>query len=241
MVFLRSLLFAVLQVIVTCVFGVLVLLSFPVDPIRRHWVIRGWSWSMIWLAEKVLGIRYRVLGAERIPPGALIVMSKHQSAWETMLYNLLFQPAVYVLKRELLWIPFFGWGLWLSRAIAIDRKAGTEALRQTLAQGRDRLAKGFRIIIFPEGTRVKPGERGKYQVGGAWLAVQAGAPVVPVAHNAGDLWGRGAFVIHAGMVTVSVGTPIDPKGMKAQQLSQRVEDWIETEMGRIGRARREAE
>ena len=138
-----------------------------------------------------------------------------------------------MLRRTLLRVPFFGWGLAMMSPIAIDRAAGRRALKETLEQGRDRLRRGFWIIIFPEGTRTQPGERGRYHVGGAWLAVQTGAPVVPIAHNAGRLWGKNAFLKYPGLVTVSVGEPIDPTGAKPEQLSRRVEDWIESEVARL--------
>jgi 1-acyl-sn-glycerol-3-phosphate acyltransferase len=117
--------------------------------------------------------------------------------------------------------------------IAIDRGSGIAALKQTLDQGKDRLSQGFWIVIFPEGTRIAPGERGRYHVGGAWLALKTGAPVVPIAHNAGYLWGKNAFVKYPGMITVRIGAPIAPHVLKAEELSRRVEDWIENEVARL--------
>ena len=123
------------------------------------------------------GIRYRVIGSEHIPREPCIILSKHQSAWETLVYQVIFPPQVWVLKRELLWVPFFGWGLAMLSPIAIDRRAGTRALKQMFDQGRERLRQGFSIVMFPEGTRTMPGKRGKYHPGGAWLAVQTGTQV----------------------------------------------------------------
>jgi 1-acyl-sn-glycerol-3-phosphate acyltransferase len=160
-------------------------------------------------------------------------MCKHQSAWETIALQKVFPPQVWVLKRELLWIPFFGWGLALTSPIAIDRGDGKAALKQLLAQGKDRLAKGFCVVIFPEGTRVPYGERGKYKIGGAMLSTHSGTPVIPVAHNAGKLWGKGSFMKYPGVITMSIGAPISPEGLKADALMQRVENWIETEVTRI--------
>ena len=151
---------------------------------------------------------------------------------ETLRHAIL-PPHVWVLKRELLWVPFFGWGLAMLSPIAIDRSAGVRALRQTLDQGRERLKQGFSIVIFPEGTRTAPGKRGKYHSGGAWLAVQTGAPVLPIAHNAGEFWRRNAFLKYPGLVTVSIGAPIQPQEMSAEALNQQVENWIESEMQRI--------
>jgi 1-acyl-sn-glycerol-3-phosphate acyltransferase len=161
------------------------------------------------------------------------VLAKHQSAWETIAFEVFLPPQVWVLRRSLLRVPFFGWGLAMMSPIAIDRSAGRQALKQTLEQGRDRLARGFWIIIFPEGTRIAPGQRGKYQVGGAWLAVRTGAPVVPIAHNAGQLWRKNAVLKFPGTITVSIGRPIDPSGLTPGELNRRVEDWIESETLRL--------
>jgi len=189
---------------------------------------------MLFLARVICGVRYQVLGAEHIPSTPAIVLSKHQSAWETMAFQQIFPPQVWVLKRELLHIPFFGWGLAMTSPIAIDRTSGREALKQMLEQGKDRLRQGFWIVIFPEGTRIAPGEKSKYHVGGAWLATHTGALVVPVAHNAGECWGKNSFIKFPGTITVSVGAPIDPAGMKPEELNAKVKAWIEAEVARIG-------
>lgn len=236
---LRSAVFALLQWIVTPIYFLIALCTAPFPPLTRYRVISGWARIMIRLARIVCGVRYRVLGAERIPPGPCILLANHQSAWETMAFQVIFPPQVWVLKKELLRVPFFGWGLSLTSPIAIDRRAGSRALKETLVQGRDRLAKGFWIVIFPEGTRRAPGDYGKYQIGGAWLAVQTGTTVLPVAHNAGELWRRNAFVKYPGLITVSVGPPIDPTGMKPDALNERAREWIVAEATRLhGTARR---
>jgi 1-acyl-sn-glycerol-3-phosphate acyltransferase len=182
---------------------------------------------------KLGGVFRCVLVAEHIPAPPFIVLSKHQSAWETLAFQTIFPPQTWVVKRELLWIPFFGWGLAMLSPIAIDRASGARALRQLLDQGRERLARGLCIVMFPEGTRMPPGTRGPYQAGGAWLATRTATPVLPVAHNAGSLWRRKAFLKHPGLITVSVGAPIDPRGLTHQELIRRVEDWIETEIQRL--------
>jgi 1-acyl-sn-glycerol-3-phosphate acyltransferase len=164
-----------------------------------------------------------------------VVLAKHQSAWETLAFQEIFPPLVWVLKRELLRIPFFGWGLAMTSPIAIDRAAGKEALKQVTDQGKDRLAKGLWVVIFPEGTRHKPGAKGKFNIGGAFLAAHSGATVLPVAHNAGEFWGKNAFLRHPGTITVSIGKPIEAAGMKAAELNSQVESWIEQEMQRIAR------
>ncbi|MEW6313022.1 MAG: lysophospholipid acyltransferase family protein [Pseudomonadota bacterium] len=229
----RSTLFALLLLILTPPYSAIALLTFPLPAMARYRVISFWSRIVVFLARVVCGIRYRVVGAEHIPRTPCIVLAKHQSAWETLAFQTIFPPQVWVLKRELLRIPFFGWGLAMMSPIAINRSAGREALRQLLEQGRDRLAQGFWVVIFPEGTRKAPGERGKYQIGGAWLAAHAGATVLPVAHNAGELWKRHAFIKYPGTITVSIGAPIDGAGMKAEEVNARAENWIEEEMRRI--------
>lgn len=230
---LRSSLFALFQIGSTLVFTVMALLSFPLKPLTRYRIISGWAHLNVAAARILCGIRYRVIGRENIPDQPCIILSKHQSAWETMAYQVIFPPQVWVLKRELLWVPFFGWGLAMLSPIAIDRGAATRALKQTLDQGRERLAQGFSIVIFPEGTRTLPGKRSKYHSGGAWLALQTGRPVLPVAHNAGELWRRNAFLKRPGLITVSIGAPIPPQEISAAELNQRVEQWIEGEMQRI--------
>ena len=233
-VWLRSVAFVLMQLAVTPPYAAVSLLTFPLSPLARYRIISSWSRLIIWSATWICGIRYRVVGAENIPAEPAIILAKHESAWETLALQVVFPPQVWLLKRELLWIPFFGWGLAMLSPIAIDRSDGRRALRQTVEQGRDRLARGFCIVVFPEGTRSAPGTRGTYQAGGAWLAMQTGAPIVPVAHNAGDCWPRNSFLKRPGLVTISIGAPMRPhEGEKAAELTQRVADWIESETQRI--------
>ena len=227
MIVLRSLVFALAQVLITPPYSVVALATFPLPRFARYRIISGWSRVTIWLAKVVLGIDYRVIGKENLPRSPAVILSKHQSAWETLAFQVIFPPQVLVLKRELLLIPFFGWGLALTSPIAIDRSSGARALKRMAELGRERLAQGFWIAIFPEGTRVPPGERRKYHAGGAWLAVHCGAVVVPVAHNAGLLWGRNAFLKRPGTVTVEIGAPIDARRHTAETLNSTVERWIE--------------
>lgn len=231
--FLRSCLLALIQIVITPVFTVAALLSFPFSRRTRYAIITTWSRLITRAAAVLCGVRYRVIGAENIPREPCVILSKHQSAWETLAWQTIFPPQVWVMKRELLWIPFFGWGLAMLWPIAINRGAGGKALRQMAEQGRERLDAGFYIVIFPEGTRVAPGQRGTYHPGGAWLAVKTGALALPVAHNAGECWRKNAFVKRPGVITVSIGRPIAPAGLSATELNQRVEDWIESEMPRL--------
>ncbi len=230
---LRSCLFAAVQLLITPPFSVIALLTFPFHPFTRYRIIRYWTRFVLWALKMICGIDFRVTGTEHLPPGPCVVLSKHQSAWETMAFQLIFPPQVYVIKRELLWIPFFGWGLAMCSPIAINRSAGPRAARQMLSQGKDRIAAGFWVIVYPEGTRVAPGTRGKYQSSGSAIAIHASAPVVPVAHNAGRCWRRNAFLKHPGTVTVSIGPAIESRGRKADELTREVEQWIESEMARI--------
>lgn len=233
MIFIRSLIFLLLQFIITPVYALIAILTFPFHPITRYRIISGWALTMLWLLRVVCGIRMEVRGRENIPKEPCVVMCKHQSAWETIALQKVFPPQVWVLKRELLWLPFFGWGLAMTSPIAIQRSDGKGAIKQLLAQGKARLQLGFCVIIFPEGTRIPFGQRGKYKVGGALLGLHTGAPVVPVAHNAGRLWGRNAFIKYPGVITMSIGAPLETAGIKAEELTRCVEDWIENEVARL--------
>ena len=231
----RSTLFLLLQIVITPPYSLLALCTFPFSRMTRYRVISQWSRLVISLARRVLRIDYRIIGAEHLPSTPAIILSKHQSAWETLAYQTIFPPQVLVLRKSLLRIPFFGWGLSLMSPISVDSASPQRALRQLLRQGADRLRQGFWVVIFPEGTRVPPGESGNYQPGGALLATRTGTLVVPVAHNAGELWKKRAFLKYPGMITVSIGETIDPHGLKPAELLARAASWIESEMQRISR------
>lgn len=227
---LRSAAFMLVMWLVTPIYAVIALLTFPLPPVTRYLIISGWARSMLWWLRLTCSISHRVIGAENIPATPHIILSKHQSAWETLAFQKIFPPQVWVLKRELLWIPFFGWGLAMTSPVAINRSAGREALKQMVDQGKNRLKKGFWVVIFPEGTRTAPGSKGKYHIGGAWLAVHTKTAVIPVAHNAGEFWGKNSFLKKPGIITVSIGKPIPSASLKPDELNQKVEVWIETEM-----------
>ena len=227
MTWLRSALFAAALALVTPPYALIALATFPLPRMLRYRIISGWSKLVVWLAKVILGIQWQVQGREHLPARPAVILAKHQSAWETMAFQLIFPPQVHVLKRELLWIPFFGWGLALMSPIAIDRSRGVAALRAIARRGRERLQQGFWVVVFPEGTRVRPGERRPYQLGGAWLAAAAGAPVVPVAHNAGLVWPRNAFVKRPGTVIVRIGPSIDATGRDPKAVNDMAQAWIE--------------
>ena len=233
MIFLRSFIFQLVQLVWVPIYATLILFVFPFKPLTRYRLISGLAHSVMWLLRVICGIKMNVIGRENIPAQPCIILSKHQSAWETFALQVVFPPQVWVLKRELLWLPFFGWGLALTSPIAINRSKSKAAMKQLLTQGKQRLGAGFCVVVFPEGTRMKYGVRGKYKVGGALLASNSGALVVPVAHNAGKFWGRNAFLKHPGTVTMSIGPAIDPRGLKAEEINRQVEEWIEAEMVRM--------
>lgn len=229
----RSALYQIVLLVVVIPYSALVLATFPLPPQVRWQVIAGWPRFALWLAERLLGIAYEVHGREHIPPAPAVILSKHQSAWETIAYTSIFPPHVYVLKRELLWLPFLGWGLALMSPIAINRSHGKRAMRRVVEMGGVRLAQGFSIMMYPEGTRIPVGRRGKYKLGGAVLAVQNRVPVVPVAHNAGLVWPRNSFLKYPGKVSVVIGAPIPTDGLSAEEVMRRVEDWIEDQVARL--------
>jgi 1-acyl-sn-glycerol-3-phosphate acyltransferase len=224
---LRSVLFAAALVLITPPYALLAIATFPLPPLLRYRVISGWSRAVLFLARRLLHIDWKVEGHENLHACPSVILSKHQSAWETLAFTQIFPPQVHVLKRELLWIPFFGWGLALMSPIAIDRSRGFAALRNIARRGRERLDQGFWVVIFPEGTRVAPGEKRAYQLGGAWLAAASGAPIVPVAHNAGRVWPRNAFIKRPGTITVRIGPPIESRDRDPKMLNALAETWIE--------------
>jgi 1-acyl-sn-glycerol-3-phosphate acyltransferase len=233
MLLLRSTLFLLGQIITAPIFTFIALLSMPLQPVTRNILISGWARSMIWWLRITCNIRHEIKGLENIPTTPSIILAKHQSAWETLAFQAIFPTQVYVLKRELLWIPIFGWGLAMSSPIAIDRSAGREALKKLVAKGKARLEKGLWVVIFPEGTRKAPGERGKYHIGGAWLASHTQTQVVPVAHNAGKFWAKNSFIKKPGVIQIHIGKPIQTTDVKTDVLNSQVEHWIESEMATL--------
>lgn len=233
MIHLRSALFFAGMCVSVLLYWPVAVLAWPLPPLTRSRVIGMWAHFVVWWLKVTCGLSHRVSGLENLPERPAVLLCKHQSAWETIACQTIFPPQAWVLKRELLWLPFFGWGLAASGPIAIDRSARIKALDQLLRQGVERLAEGRYVVIFPEGTRRAPGEMGKFNPGGAMLAVKAGVPVVPVAHNAGSYWRRREFLKHPGVIEVRVGPAIDTAGRRPREVNEAARAWITSAMAEI--------
>ncbi|OOZ40092.1 1-acyl-sn-glycerol-3-phosphate acyltransferase [Solemya pervernicosa gill symbiont] len=234
MLFLRSLTYWIGMLLSTLVVAPLGLLLFPFPLTARFHFIKSWALFNLWLLKITCGLRYEVDGVENIPDQTVIVFCKHQSTWETLVLQKLFPRQVWVLKRELLKIPFFGWGLAMLEPIAIDRSAGRKALKQLVDQGSRYLNEGRSVVIFPEGTRTQFGSSGKYHAGGAILAQKSGFPVLPIAHNAGAYWPKHSFIKYPGTIRLSIGPAIDSSGKKTDAILTESEQWIEGRMAELG-------
>jgi 1-acyl-sn-glycerol-3-phosphate acyltransferase len=230
---LRSFVFTAYMMLSACVVGGFMGLCFWLPYRYRFAMARGWARQLFWVLEHLCGLKFVVEGRDLIPPGAHIVMSNHTSAWETIAQFVIFPPHVWVLKRELLWIPFVGWGLKVLRPIAINRGEGHRAVNQVIDQGKARLAEGLWIIIFPEGTRVVAGERKKFGVSGALLATATGKLVIPLSHNAGKFWPRRGIVKKPGTIRVVIGEPIESEGKRPRQLNEEVRQAIDAGLEKI--------
>lgn len=230
LLYLRAWLFYIGLFVLTIPFSLLAILLIPLPAVTRSRWVSGWAHAVMWWLKVTCNLRYEVSGREHIPATPSIILAKHQSAWETIALQTILPPQVWVLKRELLMIPFFGWGLWAVGSIPIDRSSGREALKKLVNHGKDRLKRGLWVVIFPEGTRTAPGARAKYHIGGAWLATHTQTAVVPVAHNAGRYWRKNSILKYPGVIQVVIGPVISTNGLKPDALNQQVETWIETEM-----------
>jgi 1-acyl-sn-glycerol-3-phosphate acyltransferase len=230
---LRSLLFTAFMMLSACVFGGFMVLCFWLPYQSEFAIARCWARLLFRALKLLCGLDFVVEGRERVPAGSHIVMSNHTSAWETVAPFVIFPPQVWVLKRELLWIPFVGWGLKLLRPIAINRGEGHRAVNQVIEQGAARLSAGLWVIIFPEGTRVVAGETRKFGVSGALLATATGKLVVPMSHNAGIFWRRRGIVKKPGTIRVIIGEPIESAGKDPRQLNEEVRVAIEAGLARI--------
>lgn len=213
-------------------YGVLAVLIFPLPIEWRHRIMLQWCSFTIFWVRITCGVRYQVIGRENMEnlQAPYIILSKHQSQWETFILQILFFPATTILKKELLRIPLFGWGLRHFRPIAIDRSNRKEALRAVKTGGVAAIERGANVLLFPEGTRVPPGDRGRYARGGPEIAIESGKQILPLAHNAGYLWPGKKFVKKPGLITIKIGEPISPDGKTSRELTQEVEDKIESMM-----------
>jgi len=234
MLALRSALFLLFQAVTVVPYGILCLLMAPLPLHVRYKVTTGWPRIVLWAARVICGIRWQVKGWENLPNGPAVLLSKHQSTWETFFYvSYMPKELCFVFKRELLWVPFFGWGIGLLKMIHIDRSQGRDAFESVVQQGQRKLDEGRWIIMFPEGTRIPRGRQGKYKSGGSRLAIRTAAPVIPMAVNSAACWPKRPWIKRPGLITVSIGPPIDSDGLSPDQLSTEVERWIEAEMRRI--------
>ena len=231
---LRSALFLIFQAITVVPYGLICLLIAPLPLHVRYRFTVGWPRLVLWAAWHLCGIRYEVKGWENLPDSPVVLLSKHQSTWETF-YLVANMPRelCFVFKRELLWVPFFGWGIGLLKMIHIDRSQGRDAFESVVKQGQQKLDEGRWIIMFPEGTRIPRGRAGKYKSGGPRLAVRTHVPVVPIAVNSGKCWPKRPWIKTPGLITLSIGAPIPSTGLSPDQLNTKVEQWIESEMRRI--------
>lgn len=207
------------------------------SPTRVYWMCAGWLKAAVWGGKVILGIQNKVIGFENLPTGSTspaVLLVKHQSTWETFaMAALMPHPLAYVFKKELLYVPFFGWAMARMDMIHIDRSRGRQAFGRVVEQGKRLLAQGTWVIMFPEGTRIPRGERGQYKNGGARLAIETGAPVIPVAVTSAKCWPCKAFIKKPGTVEFSIGKPIPTEGRESDELMREVEAWIEAEMRRL--------
>ena len=233
MLFLRSLLFYIGQIISTILIAPVGVIAFPLDFKKRYYLITRWAVFNLWWLKICCNVTYEILGKENIPKKPCIVMCKHQSAFETLALQRIFIPQVWILKKELLQIPIYGWGLASMQPIAINRDSSIKSFKQIADQGCERLEKGYWVIIFPEGTRVATNKKKKYLPGGGMLAEKSGAKIVPVAHNAGRLWPRNSMIKKPGLITIKIGPVMESKNKTAKEITNNVENWIEKTVGEL--------
>lgn len=231
--YLRSALFFAAMSTSAIAVGLMTLLVYPLGFETRYRVASLWVRFVLWALAKICRLDFEVRGLENVPPTNAIVVSKHQSTWETIGLQTIFRPVCFLLKKELLHLPFWGWAMASLEPIAIDRSAKAAAMKQVLREGEQRLKQGRWLILFPEGTRMAPGQKGRYGASGGMLSQRSRYPVVPVAHNAGEFWARHGFLKHPGTISVRIGPAIDPGSLTAAEITERAENWIEAQMAEI--------
>ncbi len=222
-------LFAPLTILAACA----LLVSFFMPLWFRIGIVKVWIWFSLTFLRFICGLSYSVEGVENIPKDGFIVMSKHSSTWEAVAMQHFFRPMVWVVKRELTWIPFFGWALWVVDAIALNRGTGRRAIQQLVEESKKSMDRGRILMLFPEGTRVLPLQRKPFKIGGAIVSQRTGYSVLPVAHNAGEFWPRHSWIKWPGKIRVVIGEPIHPAGKKPEQIIKEVGDWITSECERV--------
>ncbi len=232
-VYFRSAIFFAGQFLATLSIAPLMLLMKPFRFETRYATANLWVRFCLWLLRTVCGLAYEVRGLENIPERNGVIVCKHQSAFETIALQAIFPPVVFVLKQELLRIPIWGWAMATQEPIAIDRQAKSQALKQILREGEKRIEQGRWVVLFPEGTRVSPGHKGRYGSSGGVLGHRASCPVVPVAHNAGEYWTKNGFLKFPGTIQVRIGPPIDATHLGSSEINQIAEQWIESQMAEI--------
>jgi 1-acyl-sn-glycerol-3-phosphate acyltransferase len=229
----RALLFYIGLLPLTVLFSLISGLILPLNLSKRYKIVTQWSRFALWWLRLTCGVTSTITGLENIPSQPSVIFCKHQSAWETMALQFIFPPHVQVVKRELLYVPFFGWGLTSLNPIAIDRNAGANALRKVLRIGDLRIKQGWWVLLFPEGTRTKPGDSQEYSPSAAALAIRAGCNLVPVAHNAGVFWSRNALRKMQGEIQLVIGPALDSKGKSATALTAEAAEWIEAKCAQM--------
>jgi 1-acyl-sn-glycerol-3-phosphate acyltransferase len=229
MLFLRSLLYFLGSAIVLIVLVTIALVLFFIPLKARYAILSKWSFFCMWWLRITLNIKFNVIGKENIPNTACVIISNHQSTWETLAFQQIFPHQTWVLKQELLQIPVFGWGLLLLKPIIIDRGEKLKALKKMIKQGADRLKEGIFVVVYPEGTRQPYGQLGEYQNGAIAISKKTGCDILPVFHNAGKLWPKGSFVKHPGIISVVIGEPISVQGKSATELTKEIKDWTQAQ------------
>ncbi|HEY9035839.1 MAG TPA: lysophospholipid acyltransferase family protein [Pseudomonadales bacterium] len=233
MKYLRTFLFYVPFLITGMMAGAVSVFLWPAPYLFRYRIIMSWNNFAIWWLKITCNIDYAITGFENIPPAPYVVLSKHQSTWETLFLQTRLQPISTILKKELLYMPFFGWGLALLKPIAIDRKNPREAIKKIHREGIARIEEGLSVLVFPEGTRTPYGEVGNYARGGAGIACSAGVPIIAVAHNAGSCWSVPGFVKKPGTIHVVISKPFATEGRNSKELTEEVKQWIESEIAKM--------
>ncbi|WXT99848.1 MAG: hypothetical protein Ctma_0552 [Catillopecten margaritatus gill symbiont] len=227
MLFLKSLLYFLGSSIVLTILVAIALTVFFTPIQVRYAIFIKWSDFCIWWLRTTLNIKLNVIGKENIPTTPCVIISNHQSTWETIGFQTIFPHHTWVLKQELLWIPVFGWGLALLKPITINRGEKLKALKKVIKQGAVKISEGIFVVVFPEGTRQPYGQLGEYQKGGVSIAKKTGTDICPVYHNAGRFWPKGSFIKYPGTITVVIGKSISVKGKSAGKLIKEVKDWTE--------------